>query len=179
MSNDPLEHLTPGPWIAIAAVVMGLGGLVTATIVVASYWGTDLLDLSGPYGVQNHVVIAAAGLSAFTTGGLLWWLLIESTGNVHWSSGARVGALTAIVSHLMTLLAVVFLQWFSQAATNLSLPVIVDLFVSASFYGLLSILGFGLITIPVGTVLGIVLARLRRPSVDESQSASGGGVEKE
>lgn len=163
-----LEDTTPRTWTILVAVVMGFGGMTTASIVVIGYWGTDLLELSGPFGVRNPAIVVVAGISTLISGGWLWWFLVETTDNTRSSNGARFGALTAISSHILTIFSIVFVQWFPQLVVKPTPDLVVGLLVSSASFGLLSVLGFGLVTIPVGVALGVVLIRLRRSGIDDS-----------
>lgn len=105
--------------------------------------------------------VAGAPVGAFLAGFTLWWLLV--------ARGALVGALAGAVGHYCTWYVLFLSAAVCHAVTggctgSLGEPPVGPFAAigAAAIYSVFSLLFFGWLTIPVGAVLGGLLARTQR-----------------
>ncbi len=106
-----------------------------------------------------------AGVSAFASGTLCWWLFAARHLQSNIGSGVLAGAAAGLIAHYLTFYLLIVRQniayWASGSTSSLGEPPI-DLLrgiVGAAPFTLFSYLFFGWFTIPAGAAIGALYAR--------------------
>ena len=112
-----------------------------------------LVYVGAAFGYHSRYTISIP-LSAMLTGGVVWFLVVEWRESHRLLSGAIVGAATGLLSFFVywPLTALWEPQFFFE-----SLP-------ASPVIAILSILWFGLFSVPLGIIAGVFVGALRKPS---------------
>lgn len=107
----------------------------------------------------------SAGLAAGLVGATLWWLLIERPGKATGLRGAVFGLVTVFFAHVLMWLIGPWI--FPSVLSQHSLDPFTRAWATAVLqdlvFGLMLSLIVGVITIPIGVLAGMGLARIRAP----------------
>lgn len=134
---------------------------------------TFLVFDAGPKSLENLIVVASVGIATFVSSACTWWLMIESRRTATRFRGASVGVITVIAAQLLTILPIgmsVYLPMFGRsrdvaAVASIYVSNVVGYTLIVTFY---SLLFFGIFLFPVGIASGMLMARLRRTSIEGS-----------
>jgi hypothetical protein len=159
--------------VAVAALAFGAAGaLFGAGVAGLLALPLSSTPASGPALVAAFaaVVVAAAGLGATVTGGALWWLAVERPGEVTRRRGGLAGAAVGVLVHplLWTLAALAAVvvglagDGSVPAATSENVGHLAGLAGALLKLSGLSLLLSGIVTVPGGRGVGLLLVRARR-----------------
>lgn len=179
----PFESLSSRRWTLFAALVFAIGGMVVGGPIVAKMNLSSVLlfDVS-PGRLDWVIVVLSVGLGTFTSGAVAWWALIEQSQTASPRRGVAVGIFTVVLAQVSSVLVVQLIQFFPRlfripgAASSVEgfLTYLIVLTISTISFtlgiALLSLVLFGVILFPVGIGIGLLLARVRRPTIGETAS---------
>ena len=107
--------------------------------------------------------ISSAGIAAFLAPCFIWYIMIERRGRISLSRGITVGALSAALAHYICWYMLLLSRYMEHLYLGESIEYVIDplLGILAAFtYSLVSLPLFGLVTLPIGGLIGGVYAMM-------------------
>ncbi len=106
---------------------------------------------------------SSAGIAAFLAPCFIWYIMIERRGRISLSRGITVGALSAALAHYICWYMLLLSRYMEHLYLGESIEYVIDplLGILAAFtYSLVSLPLFGLVTLPIGGLIGGVYAMM-------------------
>jgi hypothetical protein len=138
-------------WIILAGLAFAIAG-----------WVCSLWFLSNAIG-DWRVMLYAAPAAAFLGGAFFWWLLVMRPERPRWVRGMIAGALTGLAAHPLAWYLAILVFYVAGVRDSLgqeTLDPLTGLWASL-VYSLLSWVGLGWLTVPIGALVGGVMAFLQ------------------
>lgn len=165
-----LEKLGSRGWTLLAAFAFGLVGAIVATILLAIFFGVNLLDSSSSNLAVGSPYVVSAWLSGGFFGGFAWWVLVEKPTSASDERGLAAGAVAMLAAQLLTY--VIPVAW--GIASGRSPPAVSDLpgtpldhLVSNTVFTLFLVFP---ISLPAAGLVGRTLVRRRRRQIGEGRT---------
>lgn len=111
-----------------------------------------------------RVMLYAAPAAAFLSGAFFWWPLVIRPERPTWLRGMTAGALTGLAVHPLAWYLAILAFYLAGVRSSLgeeTLDPLTGLWASL-VYSLLSLVGLGWLTVPVGALVGGVMVFLQR-----------------
>ncbi len=126
-------------------------------------WACSLWFLKEALG-DWRVMLYAAPASAFLSGVFFWWLLVIRPERPTWGRGMIAGALTGLAAHPLAWYLAILIFYVAGVRDSLGQATLDPLtgLAASGVYSLLSWVGLGWLTVPVGALVGGVMALLQR-----------------
>ena len=106
---------------------------------------------------------SSAGIAAFLAPCFIWYIMIERRGRISLSRGITVGALSAALAHYICWYMLLLSRYMEHLYLGESIAYVIDhlLRILAAFtYSLVSLPLFGLVTLPIGGLIGGICGRI-------------------